>query len=311
MLITLFFLVFIFLISVFFSKLYVSGDQYLYNDVYQYMQDKSIFESYLYYSAIISKLEFIHFLLSYIGSSLGFDKSIYMSFFNVCLFYTGLNFLRKCGFPLVLSIVILLSNFYIFTLMFSLERLKFAIIFLFIFLSYDNFQIKNKATFAILSILSHVQLIIFYVVLFIERLSLELKKIFFRLKVSKAYFFIIPVSFIVIYTLSNPIFNKVLFYIDYYGDNTFFGFIKWLVFYVLVFLSTKRKKKISVIFFALFIPVLIIGAERILFYCLILFFMEYRYRTKLYFLFLCSFIIYYMVKSTIFLNNIYFNGTGY
>lgn len=305
------FLVFIFLISVLVSDLYVGGDQYLYNDVYEYMQDKSLFESYLYYSVIISKTDFIHFFLSYFGSKLGFDKSIYMSLFNVCLFYTGFNFIRKCGFSFLLAIVILFTNFYIVTFMFSLERLKFAMIFLFIFLSYDSEKRNNKISLVILSILSHAQLIIFYALLFLEKIAIVLKRLFFSFKINKFFLFMFPFFLVASFSFSTLLFAKILFYIEYYGDNILLGFIKWFVFYVVVFLSSKRKKKVSLVFFILIIPILVLGAERILFYCLILFFMEYKYRTKLYVLFLYPLIVYFMLKSFLFLNNIYMYGHGY
>lgn len=304
-------LVFIFSISMFFSTLYVNGDQYWYHNVYEYMQGKSLFESYLYYSNILSKIEFVHFILFYVGSNLGVDKSIYMSFFNVCLFFTGLSFLRKCGFSFVLAIVILLTNFYIFTLMFSSERLKFGMIFLFIFLSYESVQRKSILTFAILSMLAHAQLIIFYAVVLFENVVTEAKKVFVSFKISKLYFFMAPFVIVAGLILFIPISQKVLFYIVYYGDNMLLSFVKWFAFYTVVFLSSKNKTKVSVRFAVLLIPILTLGAERLLFFCLILFFMEYRYRTKLYLLFLYPIIIYFMVKSIFFLNNIYAYGDGY
>jgi hypothetical protein len=195
--------------------------------------------------------------------------------------------------------------------MFAAERLKFAFIFLFIFLSIKDGHRNRKAVAMILSILAHVQLIVFYGTIFFENFIGEIAKSLKTLKIKK-YFFVFSVCiFVASIYLTVPIGKKIFFYMAYYADNIWLGVVKWFVFYMVVFISSKNKKVVSIRFFILFIPILIIGAERLLLFCLILYFMEYQYRTKYYRLFLYPIIFYFMVKSINFLNNLFLYGNGY
>jgi hypothetical protein len=300
----------IFFYSVYVSGLSISGDQLKYNNVYSSLKEKTILGGYLLYATQLSKTEITHFLIIYLGSFLNLDKVIYMSFFNSLLFAFASKCLNKIGLPLLFCVFIVGTNYYTQMLFFTAERLKFGFLFFFVALVFYENK-KSSKFFIFLSILSHLQMLILWGALsgqlFFEKTFNILKK----LKVKKAHLLLILFIAIIAPFLAPQIISKLSFYIVYYADSISMGILKWAIFYSLTMISSRNKINITIIYFILLIPFLIVGGERLVIFCYILFYMQYKCKSR-YFKFVAfPLFLYFFIKSIPFISNIYLFGDGF
>lgn len=152
LLLSLFVIAFIF--SYLFSPFHQLGDQAHYNKAYESVRGFNLSDAFIQYKEIIHTNEPIHFLIIWISGLFGISKLFVMSFFNGLLFILFYKFLKNKGATTVISLWILFSNYYLYTLFFTLERTKFGLIFMLLYLNFRN------SLFLINSIMSHVSMLI-------------------------------------------------------------------------------------------------------------------------------------------------------
>ncbi len=131
-----FFITFIF--SLYLSPFHIYGDQEHYNEAYYAVRSESFTDAWLKYTSIIYTGEPIHFSIIWFFSSLGLDKNLVMSFSNSLLAILYSKYLFDKKFSILLIALILISNYYLLTMFFTLERTKFAFIFFLLGLIYRN-----------------------------------------------------------------------------------------------------------------------------------------------------------------------------
>ncbi len=301
------------LLSLFFAPFYFDGDQMGYYNAYNGIKDVNVLEGYVQYHLYITSDEPIHFLILWIFSNLGISKDIVMAFANAILANVLTRLFFKWRVSVGIIVFIIFTNFYLLVLYFSAERLKFAFIFFFIAVLL-SLRVKKTYLFIVLSILTHVQMLIFVLSRFFAMLMQSMISFFltlkFKLNFTKVIFIII--LFFPIIFLSEHILYKFKAYSDNSASkglllNTF----QPIIFLILSLFYSREKIATSFIFFIIIISSSIVGPERVTMMAY-LYFMFYALRINRGInlgVIVTSF--YFLAKSIIFVSNVLENGHGF
>jgi len=300
------------ILSFFASLMYTNGDQARYIAVYEKMPEMDIRQAFQFYSQLLSSKEILHFAITWCSSVIGFNKFIVMSIANLLLAFTFLVFLSQRKISLIVSSIIVLTNFYFYALYFSAERLKFAFI-LFFCAGLAVQKSRRFLTLAGLAILSHIQIIALYIsYACVWGSNLLFQKSNNKYN-NKTIITIIALFIIMLgggYLLRDQLITK---FSSYYGITGFsiYGIVKTSGF---MFISMVYSKKISQPFFA-FLPII----------CVALIFGDSRVNIMGYFIFL-YFVLpvksgwnlgvlisscYFAFKSYVFILSVIKYGDGY
>ncbi|PTO86872.1 hypothetical protein CWN98_12430 [Vibrio splendidus] len=276
------------------------GDIKHYKNAYNGMSF-SIISSYSHYRGAIGSWEIVPFFISYIFSILT-SYEFYASFLNFIMAYflSIILLSRKYNRWIVFALVFPL-NYYFLVLSFGAERLKVAIIFMLAFYYLYNVKGDYKRSFSaiIMSLLSHVQMVILY-------FSVALSSMGARRIIKFAPVFLLVISFVVILLLANPfvidiLLNKFKIYVELsqVSLGSFLG-----IFLLIVGCGFDKKKLKSIFTLSLVFAfvIMLVGATRI--------------NIMLYFLYVGFFLTghtkIFSFKFLIFLaSSIYFNYKGY
>lgn len=304
------FLLFLFYcLSIFFMPLYIGGDQEFYRRVYENVAtNNSLLSSYTYYTSGLGATEIVHFLLILISSEFGISKDIIMSSFNSLLYFFAYKLCCKLGAYKLVSFVIVISNYYLYVMAFSAERLKFGFVFLFAFLLYQN------RLFLFLSLLSHFQIALIFISSLASKVSTPCKRLFFNAKIRKIHLFyfsiFVSLSSLIVY-FSN-VAEKILIYLNG-SDFTVFSLLKVLVLFLISMISMSSKNRIIAFpqLFILLFSAVLLGTDRVfvvmyfvaMYYCI-----QYKRGLNLFVFFT---VLYYSVSSLTFLSNILIYGDGF
>ena len=300
-------LLIIFILSIIIGNFYDSGDQINYTNSYNAIAGRDIFSAYLLYTYFINAAEIIHFLVTWLGSSLGISKVLLMAIFNTFLGSLVINLFDKLKVNFYVTISFLLTNFYIYIIFFGAERLKFGIIFFLLSLIYSD-KVYHRTIFFILSILSHLQSLIFYsgyfVKLFIQKFNWFLRS----LKIKWIYVLAFPFFLIFLSIIQSAFVSKVL---AYEGERSALDFLRLLIFFLMSLYYSKSYKNTCFSFLPLFFGVLLVGGERINMVGYMFFlFNALQYRNGLNIGILIT-TIYYFYMSYNFISNIILTGNGF
>lgn len=245
-----------FIISYFVSPYHIQGDQFFYHKAYDLIGNLNIFEAKNQYDSNISTSEPIHFFITWIFSYIGTDKNLVMSVANGILSVLFIRFLQIKKYPLSL-IFIMSFNYYIFTMYFTLERMKFAFIFLFLAI------VTRKIYFQILSIFTHILTLIPIFLFNIE--SLLLRSNIFSSKMNNFIVYLSIALFVVF--LSIFFYDHLVYRFFYYGgmaSNTD-GIEYWqiIIFYLISLFFSQNKIMATFYFLFLFVLVFFLGGGRL------------------------------------------------
>lgn len=152
----------------------VNGDQLHYIKFYDELPNLSFLEAYIAQNNMLSSLEPGYLFVTYIASSfLGLDRQIFFSIINSTIAYLVAFWMVKNR---VSIIVFLLTavNFYVLVLFFSADRLKLAFLFFVLYLLTTN---KYKFVFFLMSMFTHVQMVVFLISKFALNFFLGLRGI--------------------------------------------------------------------------------------------------------------------------------------
>lgn len=253
----------VFFCSLLLSRLYVGGDQFGYHHAYSLMEGLGLRDGFVMYEHNVSGAEYVHFVLSLLGSNLGIDKNLLMSLFNGMLAVYSLKLLRKWGADFRVSCMIVLTNFYMLVLYFAAERLKFGFLFLVLSLLYSNKPWQSYSL-AFLSIWSHFSMLLIYAGLwmaeFYNKLSMKVK-----LR-SKGYLTLVLVllpPFALVLYESKTILWKLGTYMERNENLTMMSFLPLGVLIVLTGIYAKSIRKSLFIFAPLLVGVAIVGGSRL------------------------------------------------
>lgn len=288
---------------------YINGDQSHYRNLYSGLEGLPLFDGFVFYKLTIGSEEPVYFLFSWMLSNLGIEKDVFITIANILLAVVGYKTLLKLGSKPYVSYIIVSFNFYFLVFYLSAERLKFALIFSFLFYIAD----RLKPLYALLSILSHSQIIIIYFSVMAPNLKQFLYDIFVRFKFKNKYLLIMIIAIvaspIVFVILGNHISSKISYY--YTSENTIIDFLRIFAFFTLSFFYAKKKIDTIFAFLPLFVLVFFLGGERINFigYFMFLYF-SVHYRGGFNFGIIIT-NIYFTVTSYFFIKDVIEFGTGF
>ncbi|MEN9659559.1 MAG: hypothetical protein RL571_3024 [Pseudomonadota bacterium] len=280
--------------SLFLAPYHFAGDQEHYNNAYSAITGYSLLNAFEIYQTKIFTVEPGHFFIIWIFSQVGLEKNIVMAAANSLLAVLLFLALRKKGNGLPISFLLVFSNYYLMAMFFTLERTKFAFIFLLLFL------VMRKYYFLVLAAISHTFILIpvfFY--LFAQYLCK--KKLLGKGSVrthliSLAKFACLTiVSYLIWLYFGVQFVDKFSSYNEEKQMANGVGGLQVLVMLVFTMLSTNRRKEAFVYFILLFALETQIGATRVnmLAYFSFLFYSEASNRNyKLFSLIVAPYFIY-------------------
>ncbi len=298
-----------FAFSYFFAPYHHGGDQEHYIKAYEAMASLSFFNAFDEYPKIIHTAEPVHFLIIWTLSSFGLDKNIVMAFANSILVILFIKFLKKKGASLLMIVWITFSSYYLLTMFFTLERTKFAFIFILFY-----FLTKNFWWLAIASITHSLTLIpivttIAGKILFIRNNKISKSsyktKFVFLSKIIVIIFF----TFLIYDFLGTHLYNK---FFTYYYENlihqNFFDGLPLIMLCIITLITSANKRIVILFFMVLLILTILISGSRInmIGYFGFLYFSNIKHHTFKFSILLIGCYLFY--KSLIYLNNIYYFG---
>lgn len=266
----------VFLLTYQISGFYLDGDQFHYHKVYDAIGEMHLLEAYAFYNASLSSLEIVHFIIVW-SLSPYFEKNLIMAIFNAFLAYYSSRIMIRIGGNPIVVLIILIFSYYPLVLYFGAERLKFGFLLFFMAFWYFNNQRKKVAYYlAILSVLSHIQLIISFASLIAYSIYNGFLGLFKRLRINKTTLVMILSSFLAVYLMYNQILIKLRYYVE---GSSILDFIKFFIIFFLTLIYSKLNnvylKSRVVLIIVLFMPLLFVtflmGTERTIIFGYVIF----------------------------------------
>lgn len=296
-----------FVISFIVAPFHVEGDQVHYSKAYKAIAGLGILEAQMVYKTIIYTTEPIHFFIIWIFSSLGVEKNLLMAFANAVLSVLFAKVLHQKGAGFLMVIWITFSCYYLYTMFFTLERTKFAFIFVLLYL------LSGRRVWVLISIFTH-NLMLIPVGLnilghnLIAKTKNQKKNSYkYSLKVLKIF-----VSAFILFLLYNS-FSVHLYYkfLAYYHENLSNEYFEGWASLVLcgVTLMSARNKKIVILFYCgLLLLAFLMGSSRInmIGYFTFLYFSNFQHQA--FKVSVVMFGLYLQYKTFLYLGNIYYFG---
>lgn len=297
-------LIITFILSIYVAPFHIYGDQEHYTEAYYSIKGLPIGEAWLVYKNIIYTSEPVHFFIVWLFSSSGIGKNLIMAIFNCLLAFLFIKFLFKKHYNLALIFLIYFSNYYLFTMFFTLERTKFAFIFLLISL------LTNKKIFLFLAVFTH-SIMLFPIFAFLSSKYLNfisINKYSLNSTVDKNNSNIKIIGFILFCFLIYFYLGEHL--ISKFNSYAFIDFEIYQIFiiFLLAIISVSNKSEVFIFYFFIMVSIMILGGDRLnmLGYFAFLYYRETNSpRYKYLILILIS---YFFIKSILYLNMIITTG---
>lgn len=251
--------VIVFIISVLLAPYYNAGDQLGYSLAYEKIGELELIDAYVLYVGMFGgTTELVHFIFSWICSSLGIQKNISMASANSLLVYLFMTICIKHNVSVWVSLFIILSNYYFFGLYFAAERLKFGAIFFIISLLVMK-DANRFILFSIISILSHVQTLIVYASQLLVATAKYVKR-----RINFNYIIIFTmISYFIYKYFGYYLVEKFVTYREYNEGIGFESFLRLILFVVLSMNYERRRIIVFLSFLPLIISVYFVGPDRI------------------------------------------------
>ena len=294
-----------YLFSIHYSNLYTGGDQQHYGGLYNALTHSPLTSIPALQFSYTGSAEPLYGLLAWLGSHI-MPKEYWFSIFNAMLFIAVFSALEKRNasrflYPLVFT------NYYLFVLAFSAERLKFTV--LLILLSYVS-QGRRKYAFAGISALFHFQAILFGA----HEFGARLRNLFyglFRGRMSKNNLITLIVSLLTLVVLFVVFEAKIIGKLDSYSGRGLGELAKFLIFFIAGISLAPDKHQAFFCYLILAVATLIFGDDRInmvTFMFTLLYSFSWNKGINPITIILLS---YYSVRGFLFLSNVAAIGTGF
>lgn len=295
----------VFVLSILIMPYYTGGDQIQYRKVYSLLPDLNLVQGYSVYFLELSSLEFVHYFFSWIASRF-IDKDIFISFFNAILAYVSMTLFQRWKASVIISFVLVLTNYYFIVLYFSAERLKFGFLFLALSLIYSQ-RTKLNYGMSSLAIMAHAQVLIVYISVIFKAF---LKRFFIFCQTGR-----IPKSFIYSALLLLPpliVRQQLIDKLQMYANkNGLSELLQVSAFFTLALWYSKRKYETVSLFIPIVIAVFLLGGERLNIFAYFVF-LYYGFQVRRgWNIGVIVTTLYFMIGSGNFLNNVFKYGDGY
>lgn len=297
-----------FALSLIIAPFHVEGDQVHYSQAYTVIAGLGFEEALLVYKTIIYTDELVHFFIIWIFSSLGVEKNLLMASANSLLAVLFAKFLRQKGANLLMVVWITFSAYYLHTMFFTLERTKFAFIFMLIYL------ISQHRKWILMAVFTHTLTLIPLALNIISQKIFKPKSTQQRnmsgSSLPKIFKITVAVAFLL---LLFDVFGVHLHdkFFAYYNENKNNDFFEgWsLLFLCGATLMTARDRRITLLFYlGLLVSAVLMGSSRInmIGYFAFLYFSNFQHQA--FKLSVAVMGVYLLYKTWVYLANIYYFG---
>jgi hypothetical protein len=260
-------LAFIFLVTFVFSFIlapfHVEGDQVHYVHAYEAMAGLGIIDAFNKYQSIIFTAEPFHFFIIWLFSNLGVEKNLLMAFANALLAVLFAKYLRLKGSGFLLLIWIVFSTYYLHAMFFTLERTKFAFIFLLFFL------LTFHRWWIFLAVLTHSMLLIPVALVAIGKKLFTVHQHAHN-KLTKKYtyylynlLYAVVIIFIFFQILGIHLQYKFFAYFSKDASLGVFDLLPIVIFGAATFMTCKDKKNVLFFYSSLLVLSILLGGTRI------------------------------------------------
>jgi hypothetical protein len=297
-----------FIFSYVMSQFYVEGDQIHYIRAYAAMDGLGFLEALNVYPTIIHTAELGHFLVIWVFSSIGIEKNMVMAAANALLAMLFAKFLRQKGGGLWMVAWITFSAYYLHTMFFTLERTKFAFIFMLLYL------LSQKRWWLLFAVFTHSMMLIPMGLnlagqkLFGQSHNLQAKPLSRHLL--KLLQLLAGLAFLLLLfdSLGLHIYSKFsAYFYENLGNENFEGW-PLIVLCLLTLLTTQNKRITLLFYFSLLLLAMLIGSSRVnmLGYFVYLYFSNFQHQSFRLSVFMIG--LYLIYKTWVYLSNIYYFG---
>lgn len=248
----------VFLISIVFGPGYQYGDQAHYREIYAEIGGRDFFDAYSHYSLGLSSSEIVHFFLSWVASTIGVEKDLFISGFNGLFAFYVMRLFSRWKVNLIVSSFIVLTNFYFLVIFFSAERLKFGVFFVVLSLLF----IERKRFFFFFSLLaffSHVQVLIIYASIFLGYFSNVCRR-GLTFAILRNLFVISIFSLLSVLFMYDHLVSK---FAAYHRAQEPFDFFRMAIFFIMSFYYAKNRPQVVFVFIPMALAVFLVGDERV------------------------------------------------
>ncbi len=252
------------------------------------------------YRGIIYTGEPIHFVLIWMFSSLGIEKNTIMAISNSILAILFAKYLYKKNFHIFLVGIVLITNYYLLTMFFTLERTKFAFIFFLIALLY------KKKSVLLISVFTH-SIMLFPIFAYLSSKYVNLKRIVSsnivkqsKTSISKYKILgFIMLCLIVYFYLGEHLVSK-------FNSYAFIDFeiYQILIIFIFTLLTTSYKSEVFIFFIFILISIIILGGDRLNMLGYFSFLHFGNVKSRLFNKLILILILYYLIKSILYINMI-------
>ena len=289
--------------------LYTEGDQIVYHNLYQALNGSDIGDIVFLSTYHTGGAEPLSALIFWIGSNLGVEKNIYISFLNVIL-VASLFLLARKNHVKMPMILLLLSNFYILVLICTAERLKIAYIFLIIAMLFVG---KVRIFLLACTPFAHLQSIILLSCVLLSYLNpfskLNLRFDFHTIvKNTRMLFFIGIIFTIVGLFLYEAISQKFENYADKYSA---LELLNVMILMIVAIYVTRRRSYMAFLILPLLPAIMLIGGSRVNMIAVTLVIYTLMKERRLDHPMIYFLMIYFSFKSIDFIERVLLTGQGF
>ena len=296
----------VFALSLLISPHYMLGDQEIYRRFFEILPTLSFADGFIHYSQTLTSIEPGYYTISWIFSRF-LEKDLFISILNAILAFYSMQLLIRWRASIYVAASIGLTNFYFYVLFFAAERLKVSFIFLTMALAHVNGS--KFYFFSALSAISHIQILIVYMMLLFREFSIEFIRIITSGKIKKYFLIGLIAFFLTLVVMSGQIIEKLSAYVVIGFDIQ--SVYKLLVFYFMTLVYSRNRSDVTILFIPLFIAALMIGDERINMFGYFVFLYYAIPINKGFNMGVVLTSAYFFYKTIIFVHNIIVSGDGF
>jgi len=256
----------VFIYSLYVGPFATAGDQTAYRAIYEQIGKSSFEEAIWFYYRSINSKEIVHFVFSFIFSSNGIDKDVFIAISNGVLAYVSAAVLLKFNTSKIIVVVIILTSFYFNVLYFSAERLKFGYIFFMLSILFWDRKVLFYV-FSFTSVFGHAQMAINYLAVLFSLLMNQLKRTLLLGKISTHILIIIFILLIfgfLVDRYSELGSHIIVKFEAYHKEIQLFDVVKILGIMCLAVFYSKNSWEAFFTFVPLIVLVVFLGSDRIL-----------------------------------------------
>jgi len=245
--------IFYFSVSIYIGGYYIYGDQEYYRYLYDNVWKFPLGEAYEFYGSVINSKEYGHFFLIWLFGRF-FEKDLFVAISNAVMAYLSYKVAVKFGMSRVLAVLFIATNYYFYILMFPAERLKYA--FIFILAAAASNRKFVTVGWVVLSVLSHIQVLIMLA-------SLAITSGYFSLRFVFSNFLYSALAAIALCLGLYLVVPQIIAKSSLLDLRDVQEMLRFLVFFIVALVYGKDKKIVVLAFVPLMFATLLLGGGRV------------------------------------------------